>query len=150
MYSAPTFDSMSEDVIAMLDPSGVEYPLRVGDYFLARNGDLLCLKDVPTDGPLFENIREEDEEFANVQIETGEFDQSEYTRLMVRHIHDGVYVEVVLSGTLHEFQFTLYDGELYPNELIQGGESFRIGPDDVPDFVLDAIEHQFSAEVTEG
>lgn len=51
------------------------------------------------------------------------------------------------SDVAHEFEFELYNEEAHPVELIQDGETYRIGPDDVPREIYDWLSRGF--EVTE-
>lgn len=55
-----------------------------------------------------------------------------------------------MSGTLHEFYFTVFQGEAWPERMIQGGEEYRIGVTAVPDQLVEYIEEEYGLEVTEG
>lgn len=61
----------------------------------------------------------------------------------------GVTVSFVSSGAKHVFEFTLFENQAWPETMEQGGETYRIGVADVPEFVTEWLESE-GYEVTEG
>ena len=55
-----------------------------------------------------------------------------------------------MSGTLHEFYFTVVDGQAMFDAMVQGGETMHVGVTAVPNEMIEHIEEEYGLEVTEG
>lgn len=56
-------------------PDGTEIDLTENRDWIDEDGTRLHFQDYPTDGPLFVDVDEENEEFENVQFESSEFEE---------------------------------------------------------------------------
>jgi len=56
-----------------------------------------------------------------------------------------------MSGTTHVFTFVGHTttGQLWPDEMVQGGESYNLTWDDVPDHVREDVEDVVNLELVE-
>lgn len=126
--------------------------LPAGSYWVDPDGTLLKLEDVPTGGPLFEVIGEEDEYFKEVQMETNKFTEEKFTRINAWHDSDDREINITFESgdTEHRYRFAMLDdGLAYPKYFEQGGETYRIGLEEIPKFVRLLVEEVYDREVEE-
>jgi hypothetical protein len=118
-------------------------------YWLDPDGELLLPLDWPTDGPLFKIVSEpfDDESFNKVQVEADDFVEKKYREVHVKEEDELFIVEVTMSGTDHRWEFDWFGGEAWPERMIQGGEMYRARLDDIPEFVILAIEDNYDVPV---
>lgn len=128
-----------------------------GAYWIGEDNELIRLEDIPTDGPLFEIVDEDDEYFKQFQVSVDEFEEGDFTRLELGKSDVGIVAKFESSGVEHEFEFgrefTPYEWDgpaiIWPERLTQQGEGYRVTLDDVPEFVIRALEEEYGVEVVE-
>jgi hypothetical protein len=85
-------------------------------------------------------------------VEADDFNTEDYTRIHVFHDSDDreINVKFESEGTDHLYRFGMVDaGPAWPKYFKQGGETYRFGLDDAPDFVLTAVQDVYGTEVEE-
>ncbi len=129
----------------------IEHMLEVGSYWIDASGRVLRLEDIPTDGPLFRDIEEDDETFADVQMEIDEFDPDEFLQVEHERVEGGIDVKFRASGAEHRYEFAIdpKKDSVWPEWLVQGGESYRASLDEMPAFVVSIVEEEYGVKVVE-
>lgn len=126
--------------------------LPAGSYWTDPDNTLLQLEDVPTGGPLFDVVGTDDDHYSKVQVEADEFNTEDFTRVHIFHESDDREIKVKFdsSGVEHLYRFGIApNGDAWPKYLVQGGETYRVNLEEIPEFVLNAVREVYDAEVNE-
>lgn len=152
---------MSRDHVVKL-PDGMFAPFAVGDYFVNENGNWFEFVDWPTDGPEFRRLdthcgydamQYEEMDFRR-SVRKGNLRMMNPNPKMHVRLKDGyVMISFVAVGEDEDIDTTyMFDygcGEAWPEHWTQGGETYRAGLEDVPDFIIEVVEHYLDVEVVE-
>jgi hypothetical protein len=134
-------------------PGGIpmsDHEFKAGDYWLGPDDELLMVEDHPTDGVLFFNLDEEEEEFIELQVPEEDIEEENFRRIHVDSDDVQIVVKVEMSGVDHKFIFGRhFDGDAWPSQMIQQGESYNPGLGDIPEFVRFIVRDEIEGELTQ-